>query len=610
IINEIPIVFRDRTLGTSKLGAGDAVEFFRVVFQLARTHGKLPHRDGITTWTRLPRGERRFALGIALTLIIITTAPYLVGWLKTPEGFTHTGLHAISGGDLHVYLSYIEQARDGHIIASDLYTEESSVGMFQLFWYLTGVLARILNCNSVLAFHLVRLACIVPYIAFLTTLIATCIKKSIGTISATRIRKLALLLVTFAGGLGGLLGVAFLPYNFDGPGFTGWFIDFWVPEAFTFLTIFQSGHFIVSTWLMLFVYLATIRFDHTRRIRWTIAAALAGAALFTIHPFYIPSVIFILTTYTLVRSATERRWCWPLVLHLFWIGFTALPAFIYWGLLAMLDPVHISRAAQNLLLMPPIVFVLIGYGFLLPLGIYGCILLARRWRQQTIAIQFLITWTMANLVILWAPFPWQRRFTEGFQVALAMTTTIALVAAYTSLQTRLPQRIRTILCTSLTAGILLFFLFGFTNVVNIARDIVYYVQLPFPEKDVKHIFYYPTSGFDAMAWLRAQTPEDAVVFAPGVSANFIPGRAIRRVFVGHAIETAYFAEKFTEVAMLSPPSTNPNDWNEFFYKHDITHIFAPSFEPTGPHLRTTAEELGYPVAYENDMVIIYAVPAL
>lgn len=608
LVTEIPITFCDRTHGHSKLGWRDVIEFFQSMLQIWRHEGALPRTDGIITWSRLPRTERRFALLLGIALVLITGFPYLYGWLRTPPGQTFTSLHAISGGDMHVYYSYIEQAREGRFVFDDLYTSESTGGsMIQPHWLVVGWIARLLHLSAPVAFHVVRSLLIIPYIGFLAVCTGTILQRSIGGFSVSTLRRAALVFLAFASGIGGLVGNFVLPFAHEGRGYSAWILDFWVPEAFTFLTIYQSSHFIISTWLMLTVYLATIRADYTHQLRWTAMGAGAAALLFIIHPFYLPSVIAIVGAYALVRMAAQRQWLTHLIRHAVWIGLAGLPTLAYWGSLTLLDPIHQSRAAQNLLLMPPLPYVLMGYGFLLPAAIIGVVHIIRRWHTGTIPEQFLAIWMISNTALLWAPLDWQRRFTQGLHVALVLASVMAIARGISWLHRRLPAAWVPIVCSRATAVTLFVLCFGFTNIINIARDLVYYAS-PLPSGVPKYTFYYPTAGFAAMEWMRTHTRNDAIALVPGISANFFPGRAVRRVYLAHFVETAHFEKKIAAFDTFLAPTTATSARRAFLADHDIQYLFVPQFDALAPTLTAIAQHLELPKAYENSAVTIFSVP--
>lgn len=334
---------------------------------------------------------------------------------------------------------------------------------------------------------------------------------------------------------------------------------------------------------------------------------MTAAVLFAIHPFYVPSVIAIVGIAAMVRMITMRRWMPHLARHIIWITLASLPTLAYWGPLTLLDPIHESRAAQNLLLMSPLPYVVAGYGFLLPLAAIGVVHLLRRWRTASLPEQFLVVWTITNTALLWAPIAWQRRFTQGLHVALVLASCIAIAHGIAWLRAHLPVAWRSIICSRATAVTVFVLFFTTTNIVNIARDIVYFSS-PLPSGESKYMFFYPTAGFDAMQWLRAHATANDVTLAPGISANFIPGRAARRVYVGHLIETAHAESKLAAFDRFLHTDTPLNDRRAFLIENHIRYLFIPRFDALAPPLESIARDLRLDAVYDNQLVTIYEVP--
>lgn len=557
------------------------------------------------TWRTLQTDERRFALGVGIALTAITALPVLFGWWWTPPGYTFTGVSGLTAGDQHVYYSYIEQTRDGALEVRDLYTGEPTGGrMVQLPWFAIGLLARWTGWNAVVAFHVARLALIVPFVAFLSVVIAMFLRNPIAGISARALRRLALLLATLGMGAGALLGSPILPTVVDDRGWSNWPLDFWVPEAFPFLAMLRSPHFILSLWLTLAVYVASVRADATRGKRGTLTAMASAGVLTAFHPFYIPSILAVLTAHAIVRMVRERRWLPHLTTHVLAVGMAMLPAAVYWGLLALLDPIHAARAAQNLLWTGAWYAFALGYGLLLPAAAVGVAAL-RRARDHATA--FLLVWTAVNLAILWVPIPWQRRFTQGFSVALAILSAAGLALALEWTRRRLPRRWHPIALWPPTLALALVVGFGFTTAVNLTREVTYYA-LRFPRQDPVHIFYYPTAGIDAMRWLRIHADPASVTLAPGITANFLPGWATRAVFAGHNVETAHSEEKILAFGRFLEADTAIVERWAFLRHGNIRYLFDPHFDHRHERIAAIARDLRLPIAYANGEVTIYRVP--
>jgi hypothetical protein len=106
--------------------------------------------------------------------------------------------------------------------------------------------------------------------------------------------------------------------------------------------------------------------------------------------------------------------------------FFSFPPIFYHLYCVFKIPVRASHFSKNILITPPLPYLLIGYGPLIFLGIYGLSLLLKNKEKREKNL-FLISWFFAEIFLIYCPLiPFQRKLTEGFQMDLAILTTFAL----------------------------------------------------------------------------------------------------------------------------------------------------------------------------------------
>lgn len=581
---EHPITFTERRAGSSKLRWRDIAEFFATIVRLRHRHGALPRPND---------SERHFALALAVALIFITGLPYLYGWLRTPPGHVYTGVHALASGDMAVYGSYIEQVRDGRWLFVDLFTSEwPQRPRFDIFWLAVGFFARLTHTSITLAFHLVRLILIIPFVLFLSRFVAAFLKPREKTsgfffrFPIRTVRRTALLFLVFSSGLGTLIAESIAPLSDRRwrPGYDFWPPDLWVPESNTFLTLFQSPHLIVSLWLLLFAILATLRFTETRVYRWSIASGVTSLVLFQFHPFYVPSVATLLALWVVVESLATRRIRWDLVAHGLIIGIIGAPSVLYhlWNLAT--DPITMAVGEQNLLFTTDWWLVALGYGFLVPLAIIGVIQMVRTISKRTgsfaearddtnmnITYRLLLTWLVATIVLIYSPLTWQRRLIEGAHVVLVLIAMVGLFPLLSWLRPRAPNWLRRYAWGTVTAVIVAVPLFGLSTGANLVRDFVLYT-MRFPRSIPRHAFYYPIPARNAMQWIRAHAPLGTATFTVGLDGNFLPMYAARQSVLGHGVATVRFVEKYRTTYALVSGEISLADARAFLDRERVRYI--------------------------------------
>lgn len=559
-IAEHPITFRDRERGRSKLGWRDVLGFFRACKRL---------------W--IGTCDRRFAFWLGVSLVILTSLPYLYGWLRTPPGHVYTGVHALASGDMAVYGSYIEQVRDGRWLFVDLFTSEwPQRSILNVLWLPVGLLGRITGLSTVLTFHLARVLLIIPLILFLARLVAAFLvpqEKTSGFFFGfpiRAVRRTALLFLAFSSGLGPLVADAIMPLSNARwrPGYDFWPPDLWVPESNTFLTLFQSPHFIASLWLLLYVILSTLRFTEARTYRKSIAAGIASLVLFQFHPFYVPTVAAVLAMWTIVESIAARRIRWDLVTHGAIVGVISAPSVLSHLWLLFKDPITIVRANQNLLFTTHWWLVALSYGFLVPLALIGIVRIAR---GRTIEARLLLVWLVATVILIYSPLTWQRRLIEGAHVVIVLIAIIGLFPLLSWLRGLAPVWVRRYAWSVTTATIIAIPLLGVSTFMNIVRDFVLY-SIRFPRSIPHHSFYYPTDALEAMRWIRERAQLGEATFTVGIDGHFLPMYAARQTVLGHGVETTHFVEKYETSYALTGGQLSPAEARAFLTREHVRYI--------------------------------------
>ncbi len=319
---------------------------------------------------------------------------------------------------------------------------------------------------------------------------------------------LAWLWALFGGGLG-WLALPWLSGNAGPP-----LADFWVAEAYPFLSALANAHF---PWaLAALVWLLTPR----RRAWW--GTVLVALALVLLSPFGWALATLVLGLEGLlaagealpdegaVRTAAglARRFVRTAA------GRAALavalgggPYALYLGWALHTDPVLRLWTAQNRTPLLPWWNLALAFSPALTLAGLG---LAPAWRRQ----RCLVLWAGVTLLFVLLPFGVQRRFLIGWYVPLVGLAVLGLA--------RFPWgRRATLAAWALSLPTLLLFVPG---ALSAART---HPRGP----------YLPRDEAQAMHWLAQHTEPDALILASPATGPFIPALTGRRVLYGHPMET-------------------------------------------------------------------------
>src|SRR3972149_6906434 len=94
--------------------------------------------------------NKKFLILLIIALEAVVILPTLFGFLETPDGYYYNGIHNLTPGDFHLYLSYFEQARQGSLFFKDLYTGDAdSPSFFNPYFLFFGLIGKIFNLSTI-----------------------------------------------------------------------------------------------------------------------------------------------------------------------------------------------------------------------------------------------------------------------------------------------------------------------------------------------------------------------------------------------------------------------------------------------------------------------------
>jgi hypothetical protein len=499
----------------------------------------------------------------ALLLAFITALPYISGSLSTPERWQYSGAPAVPVGvqvDYNSHLAKMWQGSRGQWDYHLLFTHEEHRGIFpvQGFYVALGALASVTPFSLPAVYHIARFALTICMVLAIWAFASRFFDKPSE-------RWLALLFGTIVGGWSWLLLI------FD-PAMTANMspIEFWLTDAFNVFGALYMPHFAAAVTLQIVVMLSYDRWvrapeneSDRPRISPLIILTVALAAESIIQPYVVllfGPLLVILTAYHVfsAKRLSIKRALWLII-----------PLSVHGGLIlyqyAIIsgDPIWAAFTAQNQTLSPLVTYYLLGYlPFLIPIIPGARVFMLDdaddRWWMP-------ILWVALVAMLLYAPFPTQRRYLLGVQ------TPLAILAAYGWSRAILPRLKRprrpllTIIFMALTSIALVSMIFA--NVAAISN--------PSANAEV----YYQPDELQGYAWLTRESPDpnDLILTTFDLSGQGSGGRLVgatgRRVFIGHWYETADFTKKIEQVKQFYNPSTADTWRRDFLADIDAVYVW-------------------------------------
>lgn len=497
--------------------------------------------------------ERRWVLLWSASIVGLTALPYLVAWLLAPADTQYTGL-LVNHLDGESYYAKMQQGARGNWLFHLPFTPEPHKGAFLLTFYLAlGHLAAWWHLPIPVTYHLARLTAGFFFLQIAYSFIALFAERIVA-------RRAAFLLLSFSSGLGWLLA----PFGII-------LSDLWVAEGFTFLSLLVNPHFPLAMAIMLGILSRVLvatwdapqRQPATRPVRLELLGSAAlGLALALVQPLAVPVAFTVAAVYLGLWALQTRAWPWSGVLEVGAAAAGAAPLALYDLYISRANPALAAWSAQNLTPSPPPWDLALSYGLVLLLALPGLWLASRRRRPSDL---LLLGWVGSAAVLLYTPFPLQRRFITGLHIPLAL---LAALTIERWLWPRLAPRRRPLFTAGLIALSALTNLFvPLVAILGVARE-------PGP-------LVMPADVAAACRWLQDHTAWTDTVLAPPDLGHLIPAWAGNRVVYGHPFETIDAEIKKTEVLRFYDPEAPPAERQALLDRYGVQYVLWPAAPPDG-----------------------------
>lgn len=522
---------------------------------------------------------------IVVAVFAMTNLPYLFTIQAAGQDHVFGGflLNPVDGNS---YLAKMYQGWRGDWRFTLPYTAQpGSGGYLFLFYIFLGHLAHWANLSLLLIYHLFRVVGTAGMLFALYNFFKV-------TLVEKRLYVTAFALAALGSGLGWLL----LPFG----AFTS---DYWVAEAYPFLSAYANPHFVIGLALLFWILTQQARFQQIT-IDSGLLIALAAFLLSIISPFGVVIVLVvsgIATVWTFWQSNTGRYptlqdfWHWAWSEPFLWILIGGAPLSIYDFWIARVDPVLAGWNLQNLTPSPALWDTLVSLSPVLLLAIPGVWEIYRRRDEGISAGQrLLLCWSVAGLLLLYAPFGLQRRFMMGIYVPITGLAVIGLMSLAAQMQKRMSFLFLVVLLLALPTNLL---------VLLAAR---HGAQTHDPQ-------IYLTRGESlALDWIENNTPANALVLASPQTGLLIPAYTGRRVIYGHPFETINAEAEKNQVMQWFGDGQTPaaasrltQQPQEFLIQHHVDYVF---LGPREQELGGLPAGLNLNEVYHAEGVEVFVVP--
>jgi hypothetical protein len=448
--------------------------------------------------------EKWLAFSISLALAMLTTIPYWVAANQVEPGHVFSGF-LINPIDGFSYLAKMQQGREGWWTFALPYSPEPGPRVFLFSYHLMlGRIAGLMRLPNILIYHAARFifSILMFYSAFLLYQTILTTRRLVWT---------AFTLTAIGSGLG-WIGVIF--------GLMA--IDLWVPEAIPFLTAYANAHFPLAAAIILLA----VRFffdPKPKLILRFMTLVICGFTLAAIQPVVVLSLALVFFCWLLIETFLRKRQGQSLLestdrdRYAIFAGFClgSSPLILYQYVLTRTHPTISIWNQQNITPTPPLIEVLFGFGIILILAVIGIV--AQRL-QKIQSGRLLIIWALVGGVLLYLPFPLQRRFLMGLFFPLSCLAAYGIQSL--SLKTvSFKAIVLAVLILAIPSN--LFVLTAGLSTINRSESL-----LVIDESEKK-----------AYEWAVMNLPSQSLLLIGPRGGNRIPAFGNLRVLFGHPFET-------------------------------------------------------------------------
>jgi len=507
--------------------------------------------------------KKRVMLIISCGVILLITIPYIYAFQASSADNIFGGF-LINPIDGHSYLAKMQLGYQGNWKFTLPYTASPGEGAYLFTLYIgLGHLARIGNLPLLAVFHIARVISAI----FLLWVLSLYFKS---IFSKPKMQILGFSIAALGSGAG---WIAIFFGSFTS--------DFWVAEAYPFLSMYTNPHFSLGLGLMLLALISGFG-------RNSIGFAVLGIALGFVQPFAVVIVILVLSIQAAFELLGSKKSALVKIkeskhikrLLLFGTGGSLVLFYQYWSILS--DPILSIWNQQNITESPGLVDLAISLSPCLMLAILGT---AKGWNSEQGRLIF--GWVAVSMILILVPWNLQRRFLTGIYVPLAGLSVFGTEVIFEKISIKFQ-----------TITVILFCLILPTNIIVLLSGIQAAAK-----QDPK--IYISASIMDGFDWLTENSKQDAIVLADKRNGLFIPSMTGRKTIYGHPFETINAVKEriFTEKYFQGELSTEEGqaqleqkNVDYVFYEVDLTQ-----------DLTAWMKAMKYPLVFNNDKVEIYMV---
>lgn len=539
--------------------------------------------------------EKKFFSIVAVAIIFLAVMPFIISW-KThlTKSLYPTGFNLMAGGDKTVYLSYMEQARQGKWIFKNLYTSEPQLPtLFSPLWLVLGKMAWLFNLPNILIFHLARIV-----FAFILLYLIYTFLHYYFPIALQR--KIIFILLVISSGLGIWRFLGVLIYKNVDEIFIYEHVgtDIWISEGNTFLTLLHSPLFILSQIIILGIFMLFLNNINKYKFKKSALLFLLTLFLGIFHPYDLVIVCAVLGVFLIFYFLVNKKIIWGTVKNFMFTGAAAAIAVVYFINIFKQESALSGWLEQNIIISPKFSNYILGYGLIFIFFLIGIFPIFKKIKNQYFLFVFI--WSFVQLFLLYFPLQFQTKLANGLHLPLSIMAGSGFFWIWDKI-----NKLKNI--NFLLNRIYKIILIIIIITALISSNFIIILLECFNYTSNKRPFYLKKEEYQAILWLKEKANEEDIILTNGDNlGNIIPSITGRVVYIGHGHQTINWDRKLVLARWFYENNNFDNIKKGWLKKENIDYVLFDKEDKNNGDLQPNQKDY-LELVYKNQAVSIFKV---
>jgi len=474
--------------------------------------------------------EWRFVWAIIVAVLVLTSLPYLYGYLSSPPDKQFMGL-MLDVPDHGQYLSWWRSFQSSVLVSNKLTPEPNKPIFFNLLWWILAQVSRWTGLGYAPVYQAFRWIAGGSFLWASYRLMAQFLPNDV---EGVRQRRTAFLLVAFSSGLGWVL-VA-LKYTLT-KGELLFPLDVYVAEGNSFLCILGYPHFAFAVTFIALTFEFIWRGWKEEQTKYMVIAGVLALLLGWMHAYDLVLIYGIMGTFALLIWLKQHAFPWRLLWGGVIVFALSCSGAIYSVILTTVDPLWEEILAQFANAgvytpSPPHMVILFGFALIAAVATWIGLAWKKQWSEENL---FVMGWFLAGAALNYIPTDFQIHMLNSWQIPMMLLVTKGLYDFIAPVIARRKPAIRKLVVIAFVLAVLP------TNVYLWAWRFVDLARHDYP-------FYLHGDDVAALDWLRENTSPENVVLCSLTIGQYLPAVSGNTAFLAHWAQTVGFYDKRDRVA--------------------------------------------------------------